>query len=245
MTAKRTWATTRRVIAQLRRDPRSIALMIVVPIVLMALLKWVFDDQPQVFNEIGLPLLGIFPFITMFLITSVATLRERTSGTLERLLAMPLGKGDLIIGYQLAFGFFAFIQSLVAVAVAVGLLGLDVVGPLWAVVAVSVLVALLGTSMGLAVSAFARTEFQAVQFMPAVVFPQVLLCGLLAPRESMAPVLRFISDLLPLSYAVDAMTAISTQPDVSGVTWRNMAIVAGFAIAGLIVGATTLPRQSE
>ena len=117
MTPRRTMATARRVLAQLRHDKRTIALMLVVPVVLISLLKWVLDATPGAFNSVGLSLLGIFPFVSMFLITSVATLRERKSGTLERLLAMPLGKADLVFGYQIAFGTFAVLQALIATSV--------------------------------------------------------------------------------------------------------------------------------
>ena len=138
-----------------------------------------FDDLPgDVFDRIGPALLAMFPFIVMFLVTSVTTLRERSSGTLERLLAMPMGKLDFLLGYALAFGLVAAVQSALAVALSVGLLGLDVAGPVWLLVVVAVADAVLGTALGLFVSAFAQTEFQAVQFMPAVVLPQILLCGL-------------------------------------------------------------------
>ena len=113
----------------------------------------------------------MFPFIVMFLVTSVTTLRERASGTLERLLAMPMGKLDFLLGYAIAFGLVAAVQSALAVGVSVGLLGLDVVGPVWLLLVVAVADAVLGSALGLFVSAFARTEFQAVQFMPALVLP--------------------------------------------------------------------------
>lgn len=124
----RTLATAARVLRQLSHDPRSIALMILVPCVMLFLLRYVFDADAHTFDAIGASLLGIFPLITMFLVTSIATLRERTSGTLERLLAMPLGKADLIAGYALAFGALAVVQSLLATGLAVWFLGLDVVG---------------------------------------------------------------------------------------------------------------------
>lgn len=244
MNIGRTLATAHRVMTQLRRDHRTVALMLIVPVVLMVLLKFVFEGSPEVFNSIGLPLLGIFPLVTMFLVTSVATLRERDSGTLERLLSMPIGKADFVIGYQLAFGLFAMLQAGIVIAVTVGLLDLTVAGPLWAVVLVAVLVAQLGTALGLAVSALAQSEFQAVQFMPAIVLPQFLLCGLLAPRESMQPVLRAISDVLPMSYAVDAMNSITANSTVDAGTWWDLAIVAGFAIAALALGSITLRRRS-
>ncbi len=97
-------ATAGRVLRQLTHDPRTIALLVIVPVLLITLLRYVFDGAPGTFDATGASLLGIFPLITMFLVTSIATLRERTTGTLERLLALPLGKGGLIGGYALAFG---------------------------------------------------------------------------------------------------------------------------------------------
>ena len=245
MTPRRTMATARRVLAQLRHDKRTIALMLVVPVVLISLLKWVLDATPGAFNSVGLSLLGIFPFVSMFLITSVATLRERKSGTLERLLAMPLGKADLVFGYQIAFGTFAVLQALIATSVTVWGLGLKVIGPTWAVVLVAVVVAELGTAMGLFISAFAETEFQAVQFMPAMVLPQFLLCGLLADRQAMTTPLRWLSDVLPLSYAVDAMQRISTQTYVSRATWLDLGVVLAFVVSSLLLGAVTLRRRTD
>lgn len=211
MSGRRTLITARRVLLQLAHDRRTVALLLIVPVALLTLLKLVWVDDDALFNSVGLPILGIFPFVTMFLATSVAVLRERQSGTLERLMALPMGKADLVLGYLLAFGLFAAVQALLSATVALTLLDLDVAGPTWAVILVAVLVGLLGTALGLALSAFARNEFQAVQFMPAVVFPQFLLCELLAPREDMWPVLPAISDVLPLSCAVDAMGNIAAN----------------------------------
>lgn len=187
MSLARTTATATRVLRQLSHDPRTIALLMLIPCVMLFLLRYVFDGSPRTFDNIGASLLGIFPLITMFLVTSIATLRERTSGTLERLLAMPLGKGDLIAGYALAFGALAIVQSALATGLAVWFLGLDVTGSPWLLLLVALLDALLGTALGLFVSAFAASEFQAVQFMPAVIFPQLLLCGLFTPRDNMHP----------------------------------------------------------
>jgi ABC-2 type transport system permease protein len=232
------------VLRQLRHDPRSIALMLLVPCLMLFLLRFVFDGSPGTFDSIGASLLGIFPLITMFLVTSIATLRERTSGTLERLLAMPLGKADLIAGYALAFGLVAVIQSLLATGLALGVLGLDIVGSPWLLLLVALLDALLGTALGLFVSAFAASEFQAVQFMPAVIFPQLLLCGLFAPRDTMQPVLEAISDVLPMSYAVDAMSEVLRHPDVTGDFVRDVLVVAVCALVVLALGAATLRRRT-
>ncbi|MFH9618574.1 ABC transporter permease [Streptomyces pratensis] len=240
----RTLATAGRVLRQLRHDPRTIALLLVVPVLMITLLRYVFDADAGTFDAIGASLLGIFPLITMFLVTSIATLRERTSGTLERLLAMPLGKGDLIAGYALAFGAVAVAQSVLATAMSVWVLGLDVVGSPWLLLLVALLDALLGTALGLFVSAFAASEFQAVQFMPAVIFPQLLLCGLFTPRDRMHPVLETVSDVLPMSYAVDGMNQVLTHTDITADFYRDILVVAGCALLVLCLGAATLRRRT-
>ena len=209
MSAARTFATARRVLSQLRHDRRTLALVFVVPPFLLTLFRYVFDGQPETFDRVGGPLVGIFPFTSMFLVTSIAMLRERTSGTLERLMSMPIAKGDLLGGYGLAFAGVAAVQASITSTVAFGLLGLETEGPVWAVVLIAVANALLGMALGLFLSAFATTEFQAVQFMPAVVIPQILLCGLLVPRDEMAEPLEWLSNLLPLTYAYDALEQVT------------------------------------
>ena len=239
-----TLAVAHRVLIQLKRDRRTMALLLVVPCVLLVLLWWMFDTDESTFNSLGPPLLAMFPFIVMFLVTSVTTLRERSTGTLERLLSMPMSKLDLLVGYALAFGAVALVQSLLAVGLTVGVLGMDLAGPLWALALVAVLDAVLGTTMGLFVSAFAETEFQAVQFMPALVLPQVLLCGLFVARDDLPTVLSFVSDLLPLSYAVDAMQQVQKSADLSGEFWRDVLVIVGFVLAFVGAGAATLRRRT-
>jgi ABC-2 type transport system permease protein len=236
MSSRVTLATARRVLEQLRGDHRTIALLLLVPCILMALLFWMFDGRPETFDRVGLQLLGIFPFVTMFLVTSVAMLRERTSGTLERLLTTPLAKLDLLVGYALAFGVAALAQAALASALSLGLLGLDPPGSVGLVLVLAVSNAVLGMALGLFVSAFAQSEFQAVQFMPAFVLPQILLCGLIVPREQMAPALEAISTVLPLTYAVEAMSASTVTSD--------LLVVALAAAAALGLGAATLRRRT-
>lgn len=238
-----TLATARRVLSQLRHDHRTLAMLIVVPCVLLALLAWVFAGTTT-FDAVGAPLLGIFPFVIMFLVTSVATLRERTSGTLERLLTMPIAKLDLLLGYALAFGLVAVVQAAVAATLSVTALDLDVAGPFWLLLVVAVLDALLGMALGLLVSAFAATEFQAVQFMPAFVLPQFLLCGLLVPRDRMDDVLRAVSNALPLSYAVDAMRDLSLHEAVEPGAWGDLSVVGLSIVLALGLGAATLRRRT-
>ena len=243
MNVRLTVATSTRVLQQIRHDRRTLALLLIVPCVLLGLLAWIYQNTP-VFDEIGAPLLGMFPFLIMFLVTSIATLRERQSGTLERLLTMPLGRADLIGGYAVAFGLLATLQAVIASSFALLVLGLDVAGAAWLLILVAVVDCLLGTALGLFLSAFATTEFQAVQFLPAFVLPQFLLCGLLVPRDQLPDVLRWISDLLPLSYAVDAMQTITTDANGTASVLGDVAIVLGFVIALVVLGAATLRRRT-
>jgi ABC-2 type transport system permease protein len=245
LSVRSTGAVTSRVLTQLKRDHRTLAMLLVLPCALMTLLWWMFDSLPgDGFSGLGPALLALIPFVIMFLVTSVTTLRERTSGTLERLLAMPMGKLDFLLGYAIAFGVVAAVQSALAVALSVWVLDLTVVGSLWMLMVVAVVDAVLGTALGLFVSAFARTEFQAVQFMPALVIPQLLLCGLFVPRDSLPRTLELISDVLPLSYAVDAMQKVASSTD-TGEVWLDVLVVVAYAVAGLALGALTLRRQSS
>lgn len=235
-------ATARRVLTQLRHDPRTIVLMVFVPSVLMTMLRYVFDSA-TVFSRLAPALLGFFPFLLMFLVTSVTTLRERSSGTLERLLTTPMAKQDFILGYALAFSLVAAAQVLLAVAVSLWL-GLDLAGSLWSLVLVALLDALLGVALGLFASAFARTEFQAVQFMPIVVLPQLLVCGLFQPRGAMADGLRWFSDAMPLSYAVEALQQVSGKSSPDGIYLRDALVLAASALAALGLAVATLRRRS-
>jgi len=244
MSPRTTLAVAARVLTQLRRDHRTVAMLLVVPCALLALLWWMFDRDEQAFSALGPPLLALFPFVVMFLVTSVTTLRERSSGTLERLLTTPMGKADLLAGYGLAFGLVALVQAVVAVGLSVGLLGLDVRGELWVLTLVAVLNAVLGTALGLLVSAFAETEFQAVQFMPALVIPQVLLCGLFVPRAALPDTLGAVSDVLPLSYAVQAMREVQASAVWTSDLAVDVAVVGGSALLALAIGAATLRRRT-
>ncbi len=210
----------------------------------MGLLAWILHGRGHDFDIFGPQLLGIFPLVVMFLVTSVATLRERTNGTLERLLTMPMGKSDFVLGYAIAFGLVAVVQGLVVSGLCFGLYGMTVRGDPWLVVVVALLDALLGTALGLSVSALAATEFQAVQFMPAFILPQLLLSGIIVPRSELPTVLHWVSYLLPMSYAVDATQQLSTHVRVTGTFVIDVIVVGAFLVAALALGATTLRRRT-
>jgi ABC-2 type transport system permease protein len=232
------------VLTQLRRDPRTIALLLVVPAALLTLIKFVFDHNPGAFDRIGGPLVGLFPFITMFLVTSITMLRERTTGTLERLMTMPLAKLDILLGYGLAFGLVGTAQALITSGVAFGLLDLEVAGSTAVVILLAIGNALLGMSLGLFVSAFAQTEFQAIQFMPALVFPQLLLCGLFVARDQMAGALEGASYALPLTYAYDALDRVTTEGSLGGRGTADVLVTCGVILLALALGAATLRRRT-
>jgi len=243
MRVSRTLATAGRVLTQIRHDPRTVVLLLLVPSLLIGLVAWIFSDT-TVFETVGPAMIALFPFIVMFLVTSITTLRERRTGTLERLLSMPLGRGDLILGYTLAFGLLAVLQSSIAVLFAVTVCGLEVEGSVWLLVTVAVADAILGTTLGLLASAFARTEFQVVQFMPVIVFPQILLGGIFLPRDQLPDALRVISDWLPLSHAVDALNAVATGSEDAAYVLGELSIILAWIVGAVILGSITLRRRT-
>jgi ABC-2 type transport system permease protein len=244
MSARVTGATAIRVLRQIYHDPRTIALLLVVPAVLLLLLYWVFEGEKQVFQEIGAPLCGLFPFIIMFLITSISMLRERTTGTLERLMTLPLSKVDILAGYGIAFGLLAALQAIVVVVLGFGVLGLHATHGAWLVGLLAIGNAVLGMALGLFVSAFSQTEFQAVQFMPALIFPQLILCGLFIPRDQMAGFLESISWVLPLTYAFEALAKTTSHKPLNVAFVADVLVILGTTAAALGLGALTLRRRT-
>lgn len=240
-----TRATAMRVLRQLRHDPRTVGLLLGVPAVLMTILKFVYDHEHVDFERAGPVLMVIFPLVTMFLVSSVALLRERTTGTLERLLTTPLSRISLLGGYALAFTLLAALQAGIVTALSLGALGLSLPGSTALVVILAAAVALLGLGLGLLASAFAHSEFQVVQFFPATILPQLLLCGLLVPRAHMVGVLHAVSDVLPMSYAVDGVHHLASQRGVSAAALGDLAIVLAFAIGAILLGALTLKRRTD
>ncbi len=239
----KTIATSKRVLSQLRHDRRTLALVFIVPPVLLTILKYMFYGETTVFDGVAPMLLGIFPMIMMFLIASIVTLRERSGGTLNRLMTMPISKADFIFGYGVAFCLLGLLQALITGGVMLGLLHVAVLGGTVPTIIVAVLAAFLGTAMGLFISAFARSEFQAVQFLPAFIFPQLLVCGLFIARSEMAKPLQWFADIMPLTYSVDAMKRVTTDSSWTGNLSRDLIVVACFAVAALILGSVTIRRQ--
>ena len=244
MTVHIVLSTARRILRQLWHDKRTVGLVLGVPLVLLTLLHSLFEHQPTTFDRVGLIMVGLFPFTVMFIVTSVAMLRERTSGTLERLLTTPAHKADLLFGYGLAFGALAAVQAGLAVALAYGAFGMRTAGGAGLVVVIAVADAILGCALGLFFSAFARSEFQAVQFTPAIVFPQLFMCGLFVPREQMAGWMRATSDALPLTYAVQGLQEVGHYAEPTGLMWRDLGVVVAAALVALALAAATVRRRT-
>ena len=241
MSLRRTLLTMRRIMQQLRHDPRTIALLLVVPSALVGLLAWSLVNRPGNFDALGPRLLGVFPLTMMFLVTSVTTLRERTNGTLERLLTLPLAKAEFILGYAGAFGVVAIVQSALVSTLSYSVYGLSHQGIPWRISVVALCAGLLGTAFGLALSALAKTEFQAVQFMPAFILPQLLLCGLMVPLAQLPTALRYVANVLPMTAAVHAITPLQTTTYYL----EQFAIMVAYIVGALVVGSATLRRRTK
>lgn len=245
MSATKTFATALRVLQQLSHDRRTLGLILVVPALLLVILRYVYDGQPQLFNQIAPMILGIFPLIMMFIVTSIATLRERKIGTLDRLMTYPISKSDFIFGYAIAFAFLALLQATIASIVVLGVLDVTVLGGTFPVILSALSAALLGTALGLFMSAFATSEFQAVQFMPAFIFPQLLVCGLFVPREAMAEPLQWFANVMPLTYSVDAMKQVTMYAGWTSDLTRDLVIVLGCGVFALALAALTIRRTER
>lgn len=243
-------ATTGRILRQLAGDHRSVAMILVVPSAVIALMYFMFQNAPHPpgtpspFNNACLIMLGVFPLVVMFLITSITMQRERASGTLERILTTPLRRLDLLAAYGTAFSIAAAAQAALACVIAFWLLGFETAGSPALVVLIAIVNAVLGVGLGLLCSAFARTEFQAVQFMPVVIIPQLLLCGIIVPRDLLPEWLQWVSNAMPASYALEALRQVGAYADLTSIAVRDIAVVIAFAVVALGLAAATLRRRT-
>jgi ABC-2 type transport system permease protein len=194
----------------------------------------------------GAAFIGLVVFFLVFVITIVSFLNERTQGTLERLMASPLRRGEIVVGYMLGFTVIAFVQAAEVLVFSLAVLRIHNQGSVLLIFGVEALMAIAAVNLGIFLSMFARSEFQAVQFIPLVVVPQVLLSGIIFPVSTEPRALQYLSDVLPLTYAVDGMRNIMIKgADLtsSSVLQLDAAVVAGFCILLIAAGTATLRRR--
>ena len=193
----------------------------------------------------GAAFIGLAVFFLVFVITIVSFLNERTQGTLERLMASPLRRGEIVVGYMLGFTVLALIQSIEVLVFALAVLNIHNQGSVFLIFGMEALMAIAAVNLGIFLSMFARSEFQAVQFIPLVVVPQILLSGIIFPVSSEPQVLQWISNVLPLTYAVNGMRDIMVKG--ADLTWHSLqldiAVLAGFIVLFIVAGTATLRRS--
>jgi ABC-2 type transport system permease protein len=203
------------------------------------------NDELDSLDLLGGPFIGLLVFFLVYVVTSVSFLRERTLGTLERLMASPLRRTEIVVGYLIGFTLVALVQAAEVLGFGLLVLNLYNAGSVWLIFGLEVLLAIGAVSLGIFLSTFARNEFQAVQFIPLVVVPQVLLSGLLVPVESEPEWLQAVSNVLPLTYAVDALREVMLKGAdlASSVVVRDVAVLGGFCILAVVAAAATLRRE--
>jgi len=243
MWGDRTLAIMERIIRQVVKDRRTIALIIVAPVIVMSLVGFSLTEQKEILNRIAPGLLAVFVFFFTFMLTGVSFLRERAEGTLERLLTTTVGRTDILGGYFLAFLVFAIIQTFVILAFTILVLQISYKGNLYDIVALLMLWVIVPVSLGIFISTFARNEFQVIQFIPVIFAPQLFLSGVIIPVKQMPLILEWISNVLPLTYAVEGLQRIMINGDSILDVWLELAVISGFGAVLLIASAATLRRM--
>ncbi len=233
-----------RIINQIVRDRRTLALILIVPVIVMTLIWLSFPKELGALDYIAPALLATLALFFGFLLTGISFLRERSQGTLERLMASPVTRADIVIGYLLGFFLFALLQSLIIVLYTVYALNIHYTGALWQIFVFQIVVLVGAVNLGIFISAFAKNEFQMVQFIPLIILPQAFLCGLLWPIEQMNTVLQWIAKFLPLTYAVDGLRGIMVKGKSLGEVGGDLAVLAGFAVAMSVITALSLRRSN-
>lgn len=243
----RTKAITKRLINQIRHDRRTVALVIVAPLILLTLIYFVLtqNDTANVsgsgnqFDNMGAPITGLLVFFFTYLIAGINFLSERTSGALEKLLSTPVRRREIIIGYVIGFSVLALIQSIIITLFVVYVLGLTIVGSIWYVLLIIILTAIVALTMSLLLSTIAASEFQIVQFIPIVVIPQMFLCGLFPLNDGWDTAGHF----MPLYYTVDALRGVMLKGHSFEDIWFNLLILAAISILFILINIQVLKKQ--
>jgi ABC-2 type transport system permease protein len=231
----------RRSIQQLARDHRTIGLIIIVPLVIASLIGVSIPNKAML-NQTLPALLATLILFFGFLLSGISFLRERSQGTRERLMASPVSRLDIILGYLIGFLLFAIIQTLVLFFYTVYVINVDFLGELWQIILFQVLIGILSVCLGIFISAFARNEFQMIQFIPLIIVPQVFICGVLFPVNTLPDWLQWIARFLPLTYGVDGIRAMMLEGKGLVDIGKEIAVLAGYAIALMALAGISLRR---
>ena len=242
MSVDRVLAITERIVRQMLRDRRSIGLLIVGPLLVMSLVGFSLVEQRAVLDRVAPGLLAVFVLFFTFILTGVGFLRERAQGTLERLQTTLVGSFDIMLGYMLGFLIFAVVQTVVILAFTIFALRIEYVGSLWEIGVVLLLLVTVAVSLGIFISSFANNEFQVVQFIPIVMAPQIFLSGVIIPVEQMPTLFEWISVVLPLTYAVEALREIMLRGAGLAALWPELAAIGVYSVALLTAAVATLRR---
>ena len=231
----------RRVIQQLTRDHRTLGLILVVPVVVMTLIGYSLPDR-NLLNAVAPALLAMMAFFMSFLLTGISFLRERSQGTMERLMASPVSRLDIVLGYLLGFLVFALIQTLIIFFFTIYVFDVPYQGALWEILIFQLAVVVGAVTLGIFISTFARNEFQMIQFIPLIILPQVFLSGILWPVSQMSGFLQGLSNFLPLKYSVEGLRDIMLGGKGLGDVGIDLAVLAGFAVLTSLLAASSIKR---
>jgi ABC-2 type transport system permease protein len=232
-----------RIINQLIRDRRTMALLVIVPLVIASLIG-VSVPEKSILDYIAPAILAVLIFFFGFLLTGISFLRERSQGTLERLMASPVSRRDIVGGYLLGLLLFALVQTLILFFYLIYVLKINYRGELWQILVFQVLIGIGAVCLGTFFSIFARNEFQIVQFIPLIIVPQIFLCGLLWPVEQMPDYLQWLANVLPLTYGVDGIRAMMLQGKGLVDIGKDIGVLAAYAVGLLILASLTLRRSA-
>ncbi len=241
MIPSRAFTIAARIIQQLVRDHRTLALIVVAPLMIITLIGLSIPES-NVLDYIAPALLATLALFFSFLLTGISFLRERSQGTMERLMASPVSRLDIVVGYLLGFFIFALTQSLIILLFTVYVLDVNYLGELWQVLVFQIVIVTGAVNLGIFISTFARNEFQVIQFIPLIITPQIFLSGVIWPVEQMPNYLQWLSAILPLTYAVDGLRDIMLAGKNLIDVGFELSVLIGFAIIMSILATLTLRR---
>jgi ABC-2 type transport system permease protein len=236
-----TLTIARRIIIQLVHDRRTIALLVMAPLIIASIVGVSIPDK-RMLDYTGPAILAVLILFFGFLLTGINVLRERSQGTMERLMASPATRLDIVGGYLLGFLMFALIQTLIIFFYMVYVIRINFQGELWQILVFQVIIGIGAVCLGTFISVFARNEFQMMQFIPLIIVPQVFLCGLLWPVEQMPDYLQWIGKFLPLTYGVEGIRALMLEGKGLLDIGKDIGILAAYAVALVVIAALTLRR---